>query len=68
MPSDDELHELEGVPKLSPRDYGQLRGIKPQLVYYHIREQHIEAEKCICGRTVIDVDMADKYFSKGTYS
>jgi hypothetical protein len=60
--------ELEDATKLSPREYGKLRGIQPQLVYYHIREGHITKETCICGRTVIDIDLSDKYFGKGKYA
>ncbi len=50
--------------KLSPREYGKLRGIQPQLVYYHIREGHIDKLTCDCGRSVIDVDQADQFFDK----
>lgn len=60
--------ELEGASKLSPRDYGKLRGIAPQLVYYHIREGHIKKETCLCGRSVIDIEQADIYFKKGSHS
>lgn len=65
---DYDLHELEGVSKLTPRDYGKLRNISPQLVYYHIREGRIKKERCACGRSVIDVDQADQHFKKGQYS
>jgi hypothetical protein len=63
-----ERDELEGATKLSPRDYGKLRGIQPQLVYYHIREGHIKKEQCLCGRSVVDIDAADQYFKKGPYA
>jgi hypothetical protein len=63
-----ERDELEGQTKLSPRDYGRLRGIAPQLVYYHIRQGHVDMEKCICGRSVIDIDKADQYFKKGQHA
>lgn len=65
----DELFELmargenEGAEKLSPREYGKLRGITPQLVYHHIKAGHIKKETCICGRSVIDVAAADEYFN-----
>jgi hypothetical protein len=62
-----ELDDLDGVTKMSPRDYGKLRGISPQLVYYHIREGRIDKERCECGRSVIDVDRADAHFKKGKY-
>jgi len=61
-------HEFEGATKISPRDYGKMRGISPQLVYYHIRQGHLTKEVCNCGRSVIDIDLADKYFSKGVYA
>jgi hypothetical protein len=60
--------ELSDATKLSPREYGKLRGIQPQLVYYHIREGHIDKETCVCGRSVIDIDHADQYFKKGNYA
>lgn len=63
---DFELMELEDqaleVGKLSPREYGKLRGISPQLVYYYLRNKQLEIERCICGRKVIDVKLADKFF------
>lgn len=63
-----ELDELHDATKLSPRDYGKLRGITPQLVYYHVREGHIKKETCLCGRSVIDIDQADQFFKKGNYA
>jgi hypothetical protein len=54
--------EAEGAAKLSPREWASLRGITPQLVYYHIRAGHIKPETCICGRTVIDVEAADEFW------
>jgi hypothetical protein len=54
--------EAEGATKLSPREYGRLRNITPQLVYHHIRAGHIKKENCICGRSVIDVAAADEFF------
>ena len=62
---EDQAHETS---KLSPRDYGKLRGIAPQLVYYHIRTGKIDLEKCLCGRSVIDIDKADQHFKKGNYA
>lgn len=61
-------HEFEGAEVLTPRDYAKLRGMSPQLVYYHIRNNHIDTELCRCGRKVINIDLADKYLQKGTYS
>lgn len=58
-----EADENEGATKLSPREYGKLRGITPQLVYHHIRAGHIKKENCLCGRSVIDVAKADEFFT-----
>jgi hypothetical protein len=63
-----ERDEAEGATKLSPREYGQWRGIKPQLVYYYIRTHKLELERCICGRNVIDVQKADEFFKKGDFA
>lgn len=52
--------ELMEATKLSPREFAQLIGMSPQLVYYHLRNNHIEAEVCICGRKVVDVANAKK--------
>lgn len=60
--------EHEGATKLKPIKYGKLRGIQPQLVYYHLRQGHIKTEQCLCGDTVIDVDLADQFFRKGKHS
>jgi hypothetical protein len=64
--SDLERLELEDqvaeVGKLTPREYGRLRNIQPQLVYYHLRQGHIELELCVCGRKVIDVAITDAFF------
>lgn len=54
--------------KLSPRDYGKLRGIAPQLVYYHLRQENLNWDHCDCGRRVIVIDEADQFFKKGKYS
>jgi hypothetical protein len=58
-----EREDAEGAVKLSPREYALLRGKKPQLVYYYIRKKKLVMEKCICGRNVIDVEAADKFFA-----
>lgn len=57
-----ERDEADGAIKLSPREYAILRGKKPQLVYYYIRRGKLTLEECICGRGVIDVEAADKFF------
>ena len=56
--------ELLDASKLTPREYARLRGMSPQLVYYHIRNHdELELENCICGRKVLDVKLADEYFN-----
>jgi hypothetical protein len=50
------------VGKLTPREYAKIRNMQPQLVYYHLRNNHIELELCICGRKVIDVKKTDDFF------
>jgi hypothetical protein len=58
-----ERFELEGATKLTPREYGKLRGMAPQMVYYYIRIGVVDVERCQCGRRVIDVDLTDKAIS-----
>jgi hypothetical protein len=60
--------ELADATKLTPIEYGRLRKISPQLIYYHLRQQHITLERCICGRKVIDVKLADEYFKVGEFA
>jgi hypothetical protein len=49
--------------KASPIEYAKTRdGISAQLVYYHIRAGHLKKEACICGRSVIDIELADALF------
>lgn len=54
--------QAQEVGKLTPREYAKIRFMQPQLVYYHLRNNHIEIELCVCGRKVIDVKKADDYF------
>lgn len=68
---DDAEFELEDirdqaatVGKLTPREYAKIRNMQPQLVYYHLRNHHIDLELCVCGRKVIDVKKTDAFFSK----
>lgn len=67
----DELHDAT---KLTPIEYGRLRGIKPQLIYYHLRthndptkDKFLRLERCLCGKPVLDVKAADEYFNKGEF-
>jgi hypothetical protein len=46
---------------ITPVNYGKLRGIKPQLIYYYIRAGHITYMHCDCGRKVIVKEEADEY-------
>lgn len=55
--------EFEGATKLTPIEYGKLRGRSGQNIYYHVRQGHIKLESCQCGRKVIDVAAADEYFA-----
>lgn len=50
--------------KLTPRDFAKEVGVAPQLVYYHIRQGHIEVVECECGRKVIDVEAAKAAFKE----
>jgi predicted site-specific integrase-resolvase len=54
--------QAEEVGFLTPREYAKIRGIAPQMVYYHIRNKRIEVEHCRCGRKIINVEEADKVF------
>jgi hypothetical protein len=53
--------ESEDARYITPVDYGKLRGIKPQLIYYYIRRQYITTMRCGCGRRVIEKEEADEY-------
>lgn len=57
--------ELSDAVKLTPREYARIRSqyVKSaQIVYYHIRQGHLKLERCLCGRSVVDVKLADEYF------
>lgn len=69
-----EKDELHDATKMTPIEYGRLRGIKPQLVYYHLRthndptkEKSLVLERCLCGKPVLDKKKADEYFEKGEF-
>jgi hypothetical protein len=57
---EDIADQAEVVGKLSPIEYAKLRGMQSQLVYYYIRTNVIQDERCVCGRRVIDVRNADE--------
>lgn len=70
MKSEHEL-ELEDIAEqadevgfLTPREYGRLHGIAPQLLYYYIRNKKLRIEICKCGRKVLDVKETDKFFEE----
>ncbi len=56
--------QAETVGFLTPREYGKLRKIAPQLVYYYIRNKVIETEVCKCGRKIINVNETDRILSE----
>ena len=57
-----QVDDLDGAKKLSPRDLAALLGTTPQLLYYHIRQKHIELETCQCGRRVLDVEATTEFW------
>jgi hypothetical protein len=59
---EDIADQAREVGKLTPREYAKLNGMAPQLVYYYIRTKKLELEYCLCGRRVLDVNTADKFF------
>lgn len=56
---------MEEPTKLPPIQYAKLRGLYPQKVYAAIRAGKVEAKPCDCGRKVVIVAEADKYFGVG---
>jgi hypothetical protein len=59
----DELADkAEQTAKLTPIEYARIRGMRPQRVYYALRNGKLRRETCACGRFVIDVALADAYF------
>jgi hypothetical protein len=62
MEADEIADRLDAVGKASPREYAQMHGMVPQRIYYFIRSGKIDLEKCVCGRSVIDVKETDAFF------
>lgn len=62
----DDAHEaaLDGTRKMSVREYAKFKKMQPQLLYYYLRTGKLEEENCICGRKVLDVEKADKFFAE----
>lgn len=62
---EDELADaLELQTHMSPIEYARARGMKPQRVYYFIRNRRLTLERCACGRTVINIKTADEFFAE----
>lgn len=57
-----ELDELGDARLLTPRDFAKLIGVAPQLVYYYIRTNKLEVERCDCGRKCVIVADAKTFF------
>lgn len=55
-----EEFEYEGAEKLSPIEYARYKGMRPQMVYYYIRNKVLTTEVCACGRRVLDVEHSDE--------
>lgn len=55
-----EQDELGDAELLTPRDYAKLRNMTPQLVYYYLRTNILESERCSCGRRTLRVALADE--------
>ena len=62
-----EEDELEDAVQLPPIQYAKMRGLRPQRVYAAIRNRKLEDKYCLCGRKVVVVDDADKFFKLGTW-
>lgn len=57
-----EEDELQDAVQLPPIQYAKLRGIYPQKVYAAIRNHKLQAIHCLCGRKVVVIADADKFF------
>jgi hypothetical protein len=60
--------DFEGATKLPPIQYAKMRGLYPQKVYAAIRNHKLEAVHCDCGRRVVVIEDADKFFKVGEYA
>lgn len=54
--------EKEDQRLITPVEYGRLRGIAPQRVYYAIRNHKLEVVRCECGRRCVVKEDADVLF------
>jgi len=57
-----EADEREDQRLITPVEYGRLRGIAPQRVYYYIRNKKLIPERCECGRNCVVKAEADELF------
>jgi excisionase family DNA binding protein len=61
----EELEEqADEVGFLTPRELAKLLGVHPQQVYGWIRKGVLEAERCKCGRTIVDVQNSRDVLNK----
>lgn len=59
---DEEADKLETQTHATPIEYARSRGMAPQRVYYHLRNNRLASSTCQCGRRVIDMAEADELF------
>jgi hypothetical protein len=62
-----EEDERADATKLPVIQYAKMRGMYPQKVYAVIRKGKILERWCECGRKVVIIDEADKYFGLGVH-
>lgn len=65
MERDEREDRLAEQTTVSVSDYARARGVRPQLVHYHIRTGHIRKVRCACGRWVINIAEADAVMVRG---
>jgi hypothetical protein len=63
MEQDDLDDRIAEQTKATPIEYARARGFAPQKVYRALRLGKLDKETCICGRTVVDIIVADIYFN-----
>lgn len=65
MERDDLADQINDSGLAAVGDYARSRGFRPQLVHYHIRQNHFKKTRCACGRWVITVAEADAVMVRG---
>lgn len=60
MQEDEEADKLETQTHATPIEYARSRGIRPQRIYYYLRNRKLVSSNCQCGRRVIDMAEADE--------